>query len=142
MSAVSDDMALIRRYHDLFNERRLHDAAALVASDCTFVHVPTRGRATGPAGYLLLASQWLEAAPDAHTTVLSITLLDEGRYYVVLRGSGRRVRTSAPKVVARGKGDGAAFEFTAVQDVWIRDGQLALATLTYDTVALVRAVRP
>ena len=140
MSHVSDDMAVIRQYYDLFNNRRLDDAAALVAADCTFVHVPTRERATGPAGYLLLASGWLAAAPDAHTAIVSITPLDEGRYCVVLRGTGHR--TQHVEVTPRRpvSSDSPSFQFTAVQDVWIRDGQFASATLTYD--ALARAGRP
>ena len=139
MSPVSDDIALIRQYYDLFNNRRLDDAAALVAADCTFVHVPTRERATGPAGYLLLATEWLSAAPDAHTAIVSITPLDEGRYCVVLRGTGHPAKRGkfSPRVPV--SGDTPSFQFTAVQDVWIRDGQFASATLTYDMLALSHA---
>jgi ketosteroid isomerase-like protein len=127
----SSAAALIRRYHDFFNQRRLHDAAALVAHDCEFEHTATRERVRGPRGYLAIAEQWLRAVPDAKTTVEGIEALGNGRYRVHLAGEGHRL--GAFEVGATSvHGDGKPFRFTAVQEITIADGRIASARLTYN----------
>ena len=132
------DHDIIRRYHQLFNDRLLKDAAALVADSCQFTHLPARARTTGPGGYLALAEEWLTAAPDAHTTVEQIDTLGPGHYRVHLIGRGHRVGAFDFGSTVRVGGDGKPFEFRATQELRIENGRITVATLTFDRADLAR----
>jgi hypothetical protein len=122
----------------LFNERKLRDAAALVADTCAFTHLATRAHASGPRGYLAIAEEWLRAAPDAHTTVESIETLGPGHYRVQLVGRGHRTGEFELGSAVRTGGDGKAFELRATQEIRIADGRITAAILAFDRGDLAR----
>ena len=61
-----------RRVYELFNERRLDDAATLVDPQASFHYLPTRQRLVGRAGYRALAQAWLTAFADARLDITAI----------------------------------------------------------------------
>ena len=99
MSLVATDTALLLRYYELFNQRRLLEAATLVADECEFEHRPTRERAIGPRGYLAFAEEWLHAMPDMKVTIVSVTPMDTGAYRVQVSVSGH---ADHPMTIAAG----------------------------------------
>jgi predicted ester cyclase len=67
-------VALVRRYYDLFNERRFDDAARLISSEASFIHRPTKERLVGPAGFRTFAAAWVRAVPDARVRIVDIAI--------------------------------------------------------------------
>jgi steroid delta-isomerase-like uncharacterized protein len=131
------DHAVIRRYYELFNARQLEDAAALVSDDCTFEHTPTRNRAVGRRGYLAMATDWLNAFPDASVKVEKIVTLRPTVYQVTLRGRGHRDGEFELSGRVRVPPDGKAFEFVATQEMHIVDGRITASTLSYNRAELI-----
>ena len=60
--------SLIEQYYVRFNDRRLDDAAALLAEDVVLEHV-FFGDGTGRAGYRHIAASWLAAFPNLAFTL-------------------------------------------------------------------------
>jgi ketosteroid isomerase-like protein len=130
-SSRPGDLIVLRQYYALFNERRLAEAAALVAADCAFEHVQSKAAAQGPAGYLALTEAWLRAAPDMASTIEEIQDIEAGVYRVVVVIRGTLTAPFEPSSNLRVAGDGRSFTLRATQRVRIRDGQIAASRLAY-----------
>jgi hypothetical protein len=77
-----------RLFYQLFNERRLDEAAHLVDPQAEFHYVPTRQRLLGRAGYRALAAAWLTAFPDARLEIVAVRPHDEHTITVDFIGHG------------------------------------------------------
>lgn len=132
MVPVDSDIRVLRRYYDLFNARKLKEAARLVAPDCEFEHVPTKAQAHGPRGYVALAEDWLRRVPDAVSTVESIQPLEPGIYRVRVVMSGTLSSDVERGRDASAAGRGRRFETRATQRIRVQDGLIVSARLAYD----------
>lgn len=131
-----DREAFVRRYYELFNERRFSDAAALIAPDAQLHHVPLRQRLTGPAGYHAFATTWTQAFPDGRLTIEGITI--KGDVAVVrLLGRGTHLGTFDLGTLGTFPPTGGAAELTFVEELTIRDGLVHGARLTFDFDKLI-----
>jgi hypothetical protein len=79
---------LVRRYYDLFNQRRLDEAGHLVDPQASFHYLPTGQRLSGRAGYRALAAAWLIAFEDATVEVQSVRRVDDHTVDVTFIGRG------------------------------------------------------
>jgi hypothetical protein len=125
MSSQGGDLTVLRQYYTLFNERRLTEAAQLVAPECEFEHVQSGAQARGPEGYLALSEAWLRAAPDLTSTIDEIQEIDRGVYRVVVVIRGTLTAPFEPSSNLRVAGDGRSFTLRATQRVRVSGGQIA-----------------
>lgn len=69
MTTPKDNLALVKSMYELFNNRKLDEAAKNVAGDCTWTNLPTGQTFKGPLGFKEFAQGWLTAFPDAHVDI-------------------------------------------------------------------------
>jgi hypothetical protein len=131
MSSPPTDLAVLHQYYAFFNERRLTEAAQLVAPECEFDHVQSKAQARGPEGYLALSEAWLRAAPDVTSTVEDVQEIASGVYRVVVAIRGTLTAPFEPSSNLRVAGDGRSFTLRATQRVRIRHGRIVASRLAY-----------
>jgi predicted ester cyclase len=85
-----DGEQIARLYYQLFNERRLDEAAQLVDPQCSIHYKPTKQRLMGRAGYRALAAVWINAFEDV---TIEITSLQADGDRIVVRLLGRGTHT-------------------------------------------------
>lgn len=68
--------SLIRRYYELFNERKLDEAERFVDPQAVFTYPVAKEHLIGRAGYRELARRWLEGFPDARADITAVLVLD------------------------------------------------------------------
>lgn len=127
-----------RRYYQLFNERELDKAGALVDLQASFHYLPTKQRLLGRAGYRALAAAWLIAFEDAHLEITAVRPIDEHTVQVCFVGRGTHtgdlVLGEAMTIPATGRR--AELEF--IDTLEIRDGRLVRSELDFDVEELRR----
>jgi hypothetical protein len=129
--------ALIRLYYTHFNDRRLVDAASLIAADAVLEQVLTGPQQAGPAGYLEFANQWLRAFPDAVFTIENISSADSDTYNVDLLSTGKHHGTLAVGgFVFRPHGADAHLRLREL--LQIREGAITYSTLSFDLQDIIR----
>ena len=128
---------LIRLYYTHFNERRLGDAAALIAPQAVLQQVLTGEQQPGPPGYLDFATEWLRAFPDAVFAIQSISSADGVIYNVDLLSTGRHLGTLAVGgFVFRPHGVDAQLRVREL--LQIREGAITSSTLSFDLQDIIR----
>ena len=129
---------LVRRYYQLFNERKLDEAAVLVDRQATFHYIPTRQRLIGRAGYRALVAAWLNAFEDGHLDITSVTVLNDHTVQVEFIGRGTHtgdlVLGEAMTIPATGKA--AQLPFTDLLE--IRNGVIVSAELDFNAEEMRR----
>jgi hypothetical protein len=79
---------IARRYYQLFNERRLDEAAAMVDGQAIYHYLPTRQRFIGRAGFHAVIGLWLTAFKDAQLEIVSALELNDHSVQVEFLGKG------------------------------------------------------
>jgi predicted ester cyclase len=128
---------IARLYYQLFNERRLDEAGALIDPQAVFHYLPTRQRLVGRAGYRALAAAWLNAFEDAQLDVQSIRL-DGPIVDVEFTGRGTHtgdlVLGEAMSLPATGRSTQLPFH----DRLEVRDGLIVSAELDFDVDEMKR----
>ena len=134
-SASRDDVSLIQRYYDAFNQRRFDEAARLFADDAD-LQLMTGERARGGAGYVRFAESWVSAFPDASLAVQHIQARNEtmSEVYLLVTGTHRGTLDFGPYRF-QPSGNDAALHVRELLD--IRGGRIAASVLTVDLTDLV-----
>jgi hypothetical protein len=122
--------ALVRRYYDCFNERRLDEAASLFAADAVLEHAPFGPPLRGAEGYLEFARQWIEAFPDARLLVDRLERRGDTICEVDLRADGTHLGTLAMGVY-RFKPTRAKTSLGMRQLLEIRDGRITFSSISF-----------
>lgn len=129
--------ALIRRYYGHFNERRLQDAASLIAPHAVLAQALTGRQQPGPKGYLEFAEAWLQAFPEAVLTVENVSSPDGVVHTVSLVSTGKHLGTlGVGGLVFRPHGVESRLELREVLE--IRDGAIVYASLSFDLPDIIR----
>jgi len=68
--------ALVRRYYELFNERKLDEAERFVDPQALFTYPVGKEHLIGRAGYRELTRRWLEGFPDARIEITAVLMPD------------------------------------------------------------------
>ena len=79
---------IARRYYELFNARRLDDAAALVDGQAIYYYLPTKQRFIGRAGFHAIMGMWLNAFEDAQLEIVSALELNDHSVQIEFLGKG------------------------------------------------------
>src|SRR5687768_4185991 len=79
---------IARRYYQLFNERWLDEAAAMVDGQAIYYYLPTRQRFIGRAGFHAVMGMWLTAFKDAQLRIVSALELNDHSVQVEFIGEG------------------------------------------------------
>ena len=77
-----------RLYYQLFNERRLDEAARMVDGQAIYYYLPTRQRFVGRAGFHAVMGLWLKAFEDAQLQIVSALTLNDHSVQVEFLGKG------------------------------------------------------
>ena len=133
---------LIRRYYAAFNERRLDDAQALLASDARLEHQAISPLQEGSDAYGTFARRWLTAFPDGQIAIQSIHAVGGDWYEVALLGDGTYDGDfdMGPLGVLRATHRRAQLTFRHLFE--IRGGRITSSTLSFDTQELLRQLAP
>jgi SnoaL-like polyketide cyclase len=126
---------LIRAHYDDVNGRRLDRAAARFHPDARIEDVTGQVQC-GPAGFSLLAHRWLTAFPNGTLTVQEIAPQGRNMYDVDLIAEGTHAGTLAlgPWTF---RPSHVAVQLRARELFHVEDGQIRLASLTFDLQDLV-----
>ena len=127
---------LIRAHYDDFNGRRLDRAAARFHPDARIEHA-TGEVQRGPAGFSLLAQQWLTAFPDSRLTVREISPRGRNMYDADLVAEGTHTGTLALGSWSF-RPSHVAVELRARELFHVEDGQFRLVSVSFDLQDLVR----
>jgi hypothetical protein len=127
---------LITAHYDDFNHRRLDRAAARFHEHARIEHGSGQ-IAYGPAGFCLLARQWLTAFPDLRVCVRDIRPQGGAVYDVDLIATGTH---SGPITLGPWsfRASDVVVELPARELLEVEEGQFRLASLTFDLQDLVR----
>ena len=79
---------IARRYYELFNARRLDEAAAMVDSQAIYYYLPTKQRFIGRAGFRAIMGMWLHAFEDAQLEIVSALALNDHSVQIEFLGKG------------------------------------------------------
>jgi len=136
VTASSDD--LIRRYYQLYNERRIQEAAELFAPDAVLEHAPYgEPPAHGRAGYIASAERSFVAFPDANLEVLGIRSHGESMYDVDLVATGTHLGVLDLGGYGRFEATGLRVRVPHREVIEIRNGLIAYASVTLDVDSLL-----
>jgi hypothetical protein len=133
---------LIRRYYQLYNERRIQEAAELFSPDAVLEHAPYGGPpARGGAGYIASAELSFVAFPDAHLDVLAIEPQGESMYDVDLLATGTHQGLLDLGGYGRFEPTGLHVRVPHREVIEIRDGLIAYASVTLDVDSLLAQLK-
>jgi hypothetical protein len=133
---------LIRRYYELYNERRIREAAELFAVDAVLEHAPYGGPpARGGAGYIASAERSFVAFPDARIDVLGIQPHGESTYDVELLATGTHQGVLDLGGYGRFEPTGLRVRVPHREVIEIRDGLIAYASVTLDVDSLLAQLK-
>ena len=140
MNASPDE--LIRRYYQLYNERRIQEAAELFAPDAVLEHAPYGGPpARGGAGYIASAERSFVAFPDAHIDVLGIESHGESTYDVNLLATGTHQGPLDLGGYGRFEPTGLRVRVPHREVIEIRNGLITYASVTLDVDRLLAQLK-
>jgi len=129
---------LIRRYYQLYNERRIVEAAELFAPDAVLEHAPYGAPPVrGGAGYIESAERSFVAFPDAHLDVVGIQSHGESMYDVDLVATGTHQGLLDLGGYGRFEATGMHVRVPHREVIEIRDGRIAYASVTLDVDSLL-----
>jgi hypothetical protein len=129
---------MVRRYYELFNERRLDEAAEHVDQQATFHYLPTRQRLIGRAGYRALVAAWLNAFEDAQLEVRSVLVLNDHTVQVEFVGHGTHTGDLVLGEALSSPATGRSAELPFYDLLEIRNGVIISAELDFDIEEMKR----
>jgi predicted ester cyclase len=123
---------VIGRFYQLFNERRLDEAATLFTDDAVLEHAPLGRHQRGGEGYLEFARMWTRAFPDAALTVERVTSNDSDTWEVELFARGTHLGPLDMGAAGVFKPTGARATLRLRQMMELRDGRIVFSSLSFD----------
>lgn len=85
--------ALVRKYYELFNQRKLDEAERYVDPQAIFTYPVAKEHFIGRAGYRELTRRWLAGFPDARIVITTVLLPDERTVITEWVGHGTHLGT-------------------------------------------------
>ena len=84
---------LVRRYYELFNQRKLDEAERYVDPQAVFTYPVGKEHFIGRAGYRELARRWIEGFPDARINITTVLIPDTHTVVTEWIGEGTHLGT-------------------------------------------------
>ncbi len=129
---------LVRRYYELFNQRRLHEAERFVDSQAVFIYPVGKEHLIGRAGYRELARRWLEGFPDARIEITLVLVPDDRTAVTEWIGKGTHQGTlelpGLPVLAATGR----RAQLPMRETVTIANGRITVSRMEFDLDELMR----
>lgn len=136
--------AFVRRYYELFNQRKLEEAARLVDPQAVFTYPVGKEHLIGRAGYRELARRWLEGFPDARIAITTVLLPDDRTAVTEWIGHGTHLGSlELPGFVALPP-TGVHTQLPMREMVTIVDGRITAGRMEFDPAEMMRrlGIRP
>jgi predicted ester cyclase len=133
---------LILAYYKAFNERRLDDAAALIAPEAELRIPGSDPSGSGPQAYRRFAESWLNAFPDAHFAIQRVEQRGDTicEVDVLATGTHRGRFSFDPFDSIAPTGARLSLRFRELLE--IRFGLITFASLEFDVHHLVQQLTP
>jgi hypothetical protein len=130
--------ALIRRFYQAFNDRRLDDAAPLFHHDAVLQDVALARQERGPEGLFAFTGIWLRAFPDAVLAAERIASRDGTTYEVEARAEGTHLGDLEIGGCGVFKASGARATLKLRHLLEIVDSQFVFSSLSFDIQEIVQ----
>jgi hypothetical protein len=129
---MTDLETIARKYVAAFNERRLEDAAAMLAVDAVLQHRPGVALPKGPAGYLESAHMAISSFPDLHFEILHLETRGNTIIEIDVSATGTHARDWTAETLGTVKATGQPKTFRVRETLEIRSGTITFSSLTYE----------
>ena len=129
--------ALIRRFYQAFNDRRLDDAAALFHHDAVLQDVAFAREQRGREGLLAFTGMWLRAFPDAILIAERISSRDGTTYEVDARAEGTHLGDLEVGGCGVFRRSGTRATLNLRHLLEIADGRFVFSSLSFDIQDIV-----
>lgn len=130
--------ALVRRYYEYFNQRKLDDAERFVDPQAVFTYPAAREHFIGRAGYRELARRWLEGVPDGRIMITTVLVPDERTVVTEWIGQGTHLGTlelpGFPPLAATG----VHAQLPMREILTIQDNRIIASRMDFDPEELLR----
>lgn len=129
---------LVRRYYELFNQRKLDEAERFVDPQALFTYPVGKEHLIGRAGYRELTRRWLEGFPDARIEITSVLMPDNRSVATDWIGHGTHLGTLELPGFAALPPTGTRTELPMREIVTIEDGRVIASRMEFDPAELMR----
>lgn len=130
--------ALVRRYYELFNQRKLDEAERFVDPQAVFTYPVGKEHLIGRAGYRELARRWIEGFPDAHVEITAVIIPDDRTIATEWIGHGTHLgNLELPGFPPLPPG-GLRAQLPMREIVTIADGRIIASRMEFDPAELMR----
>ena len=130
--------ALVRRYYELFNERKLDDAERFVDPQAVFTYPVGKEHLIGRAGYRELARRWLEGFPDARADITTVVVPDDHTAVTEWVGHGTHLGTLELPGFRPLPATGVRAQLPMREVVTIADGRIIKSRMEFDPIEMMR----
>ena len=129
---------LVRRYYELFNQRKLDDAERFVDPQAIFTYPVTKEHLIGRAGYRELARRWLEGFPDAHISITTVLIPDARTAVTEWIGEGTHLGTLELPGFAPIPATGVHTQLPMREIVTLTDSRIVSSRMEFDPEEMMR----
>lgn len=130
--------ALVRRYYEYFNQRKLDEAERFIDPQAVFTYPAAREHFIGKAGYRELARRWLEGVPDGRITITTVLVPDERTVVTEYIGQGTHLGTlelpGFPPLAATG----VHTQLPMREVITLQDNRIIACRMEFDPEELMR----
>lgn len=134
--SVQDNMVIVRKYYDSFNNRTLDEGAKLFAENAEIINPAFNINLKGPEGYKQSSNIWLKAFPDGK---IKISTIIPGEDFVTVEFTGNGNNTgilNTPQGEIKATRKQAKLLFCEVLN--IKDGKITRSAIYFDFASLLR----
>lgn len=129
---------MVRRYYELFNQRRLDEAERLVDPQAVFTYPFGKEHLIGRAGYRELARRWLEGFPDGRVAITTVLLPDDHTVVTEWIGHGTHLGTLELPGFPPLAPTGVHAQLPMRETVTIADGRIVASRMEFDPDEMLR----
>lgn len=129
---------LVRRYYELFNQRRLDEAERFVDPQAVFTYPVGKEHLIGKAGYRELARRWLEGFPDGQAIITTVLVPDDRTAVTEWIGQGTHLGTLDLPGFMPLPATGVRAQLPMRETVTITDGRIAASRMEFDPAEMLR----
>lgn len=133
--SMNESAAIVQRFNDAYNQRDWRAAAALVASDATFINMATGEIFQGQEGARQFLLGWATAFPESQVETMGIIAGERG---AVIEFVGRGTHTGplrSPTGTIAPTGRSVEHRFCSVNQ--IENGKITQSRLYFDLMGLL-----
>lgn len=129
---------LVRRYYELFNQRKLEEAERFVDPQAVFTYPVGKEHLIGRAGYRELARRWLEGFPDARVAITTVLLPDDRTAVTEWIGHGTHLGTLELPGFPALAPTGVHTQLPMRELVTLADGRIIASRMEFDPAEMLR----